>query len=178
MPVPPLDQQKVIAAFLDRETTKIDALVAKKERLIELLQEKRTSLIAQTVTKGLDPNVPMKDFGVEWLGEIAAAWEVRRLRRFLKDRPKNGVSPAIGPAGETPTFSIAAVKDGLVRIDEHLKLTTIGQVEAKRFLVQKGDVLLLRGNGNRNLVGTAGIVDKEPPDGFKTISFVHDWRRL
>ena len=61
--------------FLDRETAKIDALVAKKERLIELLQEKRTALITRAVTKGLDPDVPMKDSGIDWLGEIPAHWK-------------------------------------------------------------------------------------------------------
>jgi len=75
-PIPPIDEQCTIAAFLDRETARIDALVAKKERLIELLQEKRTALITRAVTKGLDPTVPMKDSGVEWLGEIPAHWEV------------------------------------------------------------------------------------------------------
>ena len=74
---PPVAEQRAIAAFLDRETARIDALVAKKERLIELLQEKRTALITRAVTKGLDPNVPMKDSGVEWLGEIPAHWEVK-----------------------------------------------------------------------------------------------------
>ena len=72
-------EQRAIAAFLGRETAKIDALVAKKERLIELLQEKRTALITRAVTRGLDPSVPMKDSGVEWLGEIPAHWGVKRL---------------------------------------------------------------------------------------------------
>jgi type I restriction enzyme S subunit len=76
---PPVQEQRAIAAFLDRETARIDALVAKKERLIELLQEKRTALITRAVTKGLDPNVTMKDSGVEWLGEIPAHWEVRAV---------------------------------------------------------------------------------------------------
>ena len=79
---PPLAEQRAIAAFLDRETAKIDALVAKKERLIELLQEKRAALISRAVTKGLDPNVPTKDSGVEWLGEIPAHWKVTALRRL------------------------------------------------------------------------------------------------
>ena len=70
---PPLPEQRTIAAFLDRETAKIDSLVAKKERLIKLLQEKRTALIGRAVTKGLDPDVPMKDSGVQWLGEIPSA---------------------------------------------------------------------------------------------------------
>ena len=78
-PVAPVEEQRAIADFLDRETAKIDALVARKERLIELLQEKRTALITRAVTRGLDPNVPMKDSGVQWLGEIPAHWEVKRL---------------------------------------------------------------------------------------------------
>ena len=68
----PIEEQHAIADFLDRETAKIDGLVARKERLIELLQEKRTALITRAVTRGLDPDVPMKDSGVEWLGEIPA----------------------------------------------------------------------------------------------------------
>ena len=79
VPFPPPAEQRAIANFLDRETATIDALVARKERLIELLQEKRTALITRAVTRGLDPNVPMKDSGVEWLGEIPALWEVKRL---------------------------------------------------------------------------------------------------
>ncbi|MBD3237904.1 MAG: hypothetical protein GF330_14490 [Candidatus Eisenbacteria bacterium] len=73
---PSTDEQHAIAAFLNRETARIDSLVAKKERLIELLQEKRTALITRAVTRGLDPGVPMKDSGVEWLGEIPEHWEV------------------------------------------------------------------------------------------------------
>ena len=78
--VPPVDEQQAIADFLDRETAKIDALVAKKERLIELLQEKRTALITRAVTRGLDPDVPTKDSGVEWLGETPAHWDVKRVK--------------------------------------------------------------------------------------------------
>ena len=75
LPVPPVDEQSAIAAFLDRETAKIDALVAEQERLIELLKEKRQAVISHAVTKGLDPNAPMKDSGVEWLGEVPEHWE-------------------------------------------------------------------------------------------------------
>ena len=82
IPSPPLAEQRAIAAFLDRETAKFDALVSKKERLIELLQEKRTALISHTVAKGLDPNAPMKPSGVEWLGEVPVHWEVKRLKHL------------------------------------------------------------------------------------------------
>ena len=83
IPLPPLPEQLTIVAFLDRETAKIDTLVAKKEWLIELLQEKRTALIACAVTKGLNPDAPTKDSGVEWLGEIPIHWETTKLRRLL-----------------------------------------------------------------------------------------------
>jgi len=90
VPFPGASEQRAIAAFLDRETAKIDALVARKERLIELLQEKRTALITRAVTRGLDPNVPMKDSDVEWLGEIPAHWETKRLKRLFRHTKRQG----------------------------------------------------------------------------------------
>ena len=84
--VPPIEDQRAIADFLDRETARIDALVAKKERLIELLQERRTALISHAVTKGLDPSVPMRDSGVKWLGDVPEHWSVVRSRRLFGHR--------------------------------------------------------------------------------------------
>lgn len=86
VPVPPLPEQQKIAQFLDQETGKIDKLITKKERLIELLKEKRTALISHAVTKGLNPDVPMKDSGVEWLGAIPEHWEIVPLRSVLEQR--------------------------------------------------------------------------------------------
>ena len=80
LPLPSSAERESIVQFLDRETVRIDALVVKKERLIELLQEQRTALITRAVTKGLDPTVPMKDSGVEWLGEIPAHREVKKIK--------------------------------------------------------------------------------------------------
>lgn len=82
LPMPPLPEQVAIAAFLDRETAKIDALVEEQRRLIALLAEKRQAVISHAVTKGLDPTVPMKDSGVEGLGEVPAHWEVKRLKHL------------------------------------------------------------------------------------------------
>ena len=83
-----IDQQ-TIAAFLDRETAKIDELIAEQQRLIELLKEKRQAVISHAVTKGLNPNATMKDSGIEWLGEVPEHWEVKRLK-FLMDEIKAG----------------------------------------------------------------------------------------
>ena len=73
--MPPRSEQTRIAAFLDRETAKIDALVEKKRRLLGLIEEKRAALISRAVTKGLDPTAPMKDSGIEWLGQVPAHWQ-------------------------------------------------------------------------------------------------------
>ena len=86
VPLPSLDEQDSIADYLDRETATIDALVERKERLIELLQEKRTALITHAVTRGLEPSVPMKDSGVEWLGAIPTHWETLALSRVAISR--------------------------------------------------------------------------------------------
>ena len=81
--IPPVDEQSAIAAALDRETARIDALIAKKTRFIELLKEKRQALITHVVTKGLDPNVKMKHSGVEWIGEVPEHWEVAPIKRWF-----------------------------------------------------------------------------------------------
>lgn len=76
---PTLKEQTAIANYLDRKTTEIDELIADKKRLLELYEEEKTAIINQAVTKGINPNVPMKDSGIEWLGEIPEHWEVKRL---------------------------------------------------------------------------------------------------
>jgi len=83
-PFPPGEEQSAIATFLDRETAKIDALIAEQQRLIELLQEKRQAVISHAVTKGLNPDAPMKDSGVEWLGEVPEHWRVVPLKNLVE----------------------------------------------------------------------------------------------
>jgi type I restriction enzyme S subunit len=88
--VPPLPEQHTIAACLDRETVKIDELVAEQERLIALLKEKRQATISYAVTKGLNPDAPMKDSGIEWLGAVPMGWEVVRLGTLFKQASDDG----------------------------------------------------------------------------------------
>lgn len=87
---PPLDEQQVIARFLDFKTAQIDALIAKKKELLDKLAEKRTALISHAVTKGLDPSVAMKDSEVPWLGDIPAHWVPKRMRFCMKTNPSKG----------------------------------------------------------------------------------------
>jgi type I restriction enzyme S subunit len=115
-PVPPEPEQRAIAAFLDRETARIDALVAKKERLIALLQEQRTALITRAVTKGLDPTVPMKDSGVECLGEIPAQWEVLKTTWLFSIG--SGTTPRSEDlgyyGGDTPWITTSELRESVV----------------------------------------------------------------
>lgn len=88
IPLPPLEEQIQIAKYLNYKKSNLDTIIAKKEQIISLLQEERTAIINQVVTKGLDPNVPMKDSGIEWLGEIPKHWNVIRVR-YVFDIIKN-----------------------------------------------------------------------------------------
>lgn len=103
--VPPLEEQQKIANFLDHETTKIDTLIAKQEKLIELLKDKRQAVISHAVTRGLNPDTPMKDSGVEWLGEVPEHWRVVKLSYFLKLQSGDTItSTLIEKEGKYPVF--------------------------------------------------------------------------
>ncbi|MBX7057941.1 MAG: restriction endonuclease subunit S [Leptospirales bacterium] len=139
IPLPPLPQQRAIASFLDRETARIDALIGKKERQIELLQEKRTVLISHAVTKGLDPNAKMKDSGIEWLGEMPEGWEVKRFSHLA--RVVRGASPR--PAGDSrfffgdhvPWITVADItKDESTLLTDTESMLTAEGMEYSRFM--------------------------------------------
>ena len=143
-PIPPLPEQRAIAAFLDRETARIDALVSKKERLIELLREKRTALISHAVTKGLDPAVPMRDSGVEWLKEIPAHWEVKRLKHLLREPLQYGANePSNHIDFDSPRYIRITdiAEDGTLREDT---FRSIPLEIAEPYLLAKGDLLFAR----------------------------------
>lgn len=93
IPIPSIGEQRAIVRFLDHKTAQIDALIAKKQALLEKLAEQRTALISQAVTKGLDPSVPMKDSGVDWLGEIPEHWQAKRLKFLGKTKYGLGEPP-------------------------------------------------------------------------------------
>jgi len=100
MAYPPLGEQRAISRFLDREAARIDALIAKQEKLLALLAEKRQATISHAVTRGLDPNVPMKDSGIDWLGEVPAHWETYRLGALFREVNEPG-------ADDLPVLSVS-----------------------------------------------------------------------
>ncbi|WP_300023387.1 hypothetical protein [Oscillibacter sp.] len=87
-----LENQRTVATYIDRKTARIDSIIADKEKLIELLKEKRQAIISEAVTRGLDPSVPMKDSGVDWIGEVPAHWEMSQSRWLFSSR-KDRVFP-------------------------------------------------------------------------------------
>lgn len=142
--LPPIPEQHAIAAFLDREMARINALIAKKERLIELLQEKRAALISHAVTKGLDPTVPMKDSGVESLGEIPAHWEVKRLKFIATEPLKYGANePAELEDTNLPRYiRITDIDEGgFLRNDT---FRSVPEDIAEPYLLKAGDLLFAR----------------------------------
>jgi type I restriction enzyme S subunit len=148
--LPPLPEQIAIAAFLDREITRLDKLTAKKKRLIELLQEKHAALIAQAVTQGIDPNVPMKDSGVEKLKAIPAHWKAKRLWH-LTPSDRQIMYGIVLPGPNVPE-GVPIVKGGDVAT-ARLKLSTLNrtarEIEAsyERSRLRGGDlVIAIRGS--------------------------------
>ena len=139
---PPLKEQKLIVDFLDRETGKIDKLIEKKEKLIELLEEKRQATISEVVTKGLDSDVEIKDSGVEWLGEIPEYWEVGRLKFYIKLNPtKIEIKNSSDDLKATFLPMKNIYQDGSIDTSEE-KL--VGEVGSRFTYFSEGDVLLAK----------------------------------
>jgi restriction endonuclease S subunit len=144
LPIPPLPEQQKIAQFLDQEASKIDKLITKKECLIELLKEKRTALISHAVTKGLNRDVPMKDSGVEWLGEVPEHWEVKRLKFLITESLKYGANESAQLEDkDCPRFIRITdiTEDGLLKEDTFRSLP---KDIAKPFILKTGDILFAR----------------------------------
>ena len=197
--IPPIPEQRAIVAFLDRETARIDRLIAKKERLIELLHERRAALINQAVTKGLDPGVPMKDSGIEWIGAMPEHWHVMRLKYVASG---TGCGVQIGPFGgmlkdlsTEPTGYKIYGQENIINNDFALGHRWVSEeryLELKSYAISSGDILLTRKGsiGNCRLVPefiTPGIMDSDTiriranPSTVRTqflVTLLHDARYL
>ena len=107
--VPDINEQTQIANFLDHETAQIDTLIEKQQTLIQLLKEKRQAVISHAVTKGLNPDAPMKDSGVEWLGEVPEHWEVGRLKNVLRIRNGRDYKEVEVESGGYPVYGSGGI---------------------------------------------------------------------
>jgi type I restriction enzyme S subunit len=150
VPVPQIPEQLELAAFLDRETKKIDAMVGEQRRLIELLKEKRQAVISHAVTKGLNPDAPMKDSSIEWLGEVPKHWELKAAKRLFR--------LVVEPAPDDNDFELLSIYTEIgVRPRKDLEAkgnkatTTDGY-----WMVRKGDLIV---NKLLAWMGAIGISD-------------------
>ncbi|MFB9147296.1 restriction endonuclease subunit S [Halomonas alkalicola] len=157
---PPLCEQASITSFLDHETARIDALVEEQQRLIELLKEKRQAVISHAVTKGLDPDVPMKDSGVEWLGEVPAHWEVAPLKYLAIEKVAGPYGASLTKAMYTTSGYRVYGQQQVIPNDFSSGDYYIPQEkfeEMIRYQVYPGDVLF-------SVMGTVGKVAVVPPE--------------
>lgn len=151
--VPPVEEQQSISVHLDRETARIDALVEKKTRFVELLREKRQALITHAVTKGLDPNVKMKDSGVEWLGDVPEHWAVCKLSfRYSVELGKMLDEKKLTKTSLVSYLRNQDVQWGAINIQD-LPEMDIHPAELERYTVREGDLMVCEGGD----VGRAAI---------------------
>jgi type I restriction enzyme S subunit len=143
--MPSKEEQAAIATFLDRETSRIDKLIEKKEKQIELLKEKRAALISHAVTKGLDTNVKMKDSGIQWLGEIPESWEVRKLKHIASVKFSN-VDKKITEGQQIVRLCnyVDVYYNEFITYDLNLMNASASTEEIVRFSLKEGDVLITK----------------------------------
>ena len=151
--VPDLEEQKRIVEFLDRKTAEIDEAIAHKQRLIELLQEQKAILINQAVTKGLNPNAPMRDSGFDWIGEIPTHWDIVRNRYLFVEQNERSHD------GSETHLSMSQ-KLGLLPSDELTEKTLQSESYEGAKLCKKGDLVLNR------LKAHLGVFSVSPCDGL------------
>ncbi len=156
---PPLPEQTQIAAFLDRETAKIDELVAEQQRLMELLKEKRQAVISHAVTQGLNPDAPMKPSGIEWLGDVPAHWEVKRLKHISPFITVGiVVNPSTFVADEGFPFIYGGdIREGVIDWASSRRIDAESSEANSKTRLKAGDLLTVR-------VGAPGITAVVPPE--------------
>lgn len=160
IPYPSNIEQQKIADFLDKKCAEIDKLIELQESMIEKLKEYKQSVITQAVTKGLDPDVPMKDSGIEWIGKIPEGWEVVRIKDIGSFR--NGViySPEdlVDEGNGTLVLRSSNIKDGKLVLEDNVYISATIK---DNLMVKKGDILICSRNGSKALIGKNAIIDRD-----------------
>jgi type I restriction enzyme S subunit len=165
-PYPPYYEQQAIADFLDRETAKIDGLIEEQRRLVELLKEKRQAVISHAVTKGLNPNAPMKPSGIEWLGDIPEHWEVQNLKRVFKS-VDYGISESLNNEGLIGILRMGNIKEGKIDLTD-MKYVS----EVDKYLVLEQDDLLYNRTNSLDLIGKVGLFESQHDQVFSFASYL------
>lgn len=157
IPVPPLNEQRAIIARLADETAHLDALLTAKQRLLDLLAEKRKAIIATAVTCGLDPKAKLRDYGVPWLGQIPAHWDMTRLKFVARVQTGIALGKDYGgqATSEFPYLRVANVQDGFIDLSEVKTMAVPGR-EAASATLRRGDVLMNEG-GDADKLGRGAI---------------------
>ena len=159
IPLPPLDEQDAIVRYLDNTDQQIQRYIASKERLIALLEEERQALVHQAVTRGLDPNVPLKDSGVEWLGDVPEHWEIRPLKRWVSTKITDGPheTPVLLEEG-IPFMSAEAMVGGRLDFNRRRGLISREQHElcCRKCSPQINDIFMCKSGAT---TGKVAIVD-------------------
>ena len=149
IPLPPLEEQAEIAAYLEAKTARLDGLIERKERLLDLYAEERQALINRAVTRGLDPDAPTRDSGVEWLGEIPSHWEVKRLKYTIQEI-KGGGTPNTEESsfwnGDIPWISPKDMKTKAVSSSKKM-ITQAGLEGSSTLLIDEGRILIVVRSG-------------------------------
>jgi len=133
--LPPISEQEAIAHYLDKETAKIDELIKIKKRLLELLDEKRRALITHAVTRGLNPNVPMRDSGVEWIGEIPKHWEVEFAKWLFKEIDERSIT------GQEELLTVSHITGVTLRSEKDVNMFMAESMEGYK-VCQSGDLVI------------------------------------
>jgi type I restriction enzyme S subunit len=166
MPFPSQDKQYFIANYLVRETARIDELIAEKERMLALLDEKRSALISRVVTRGLDANAPLKPSGLEWLGDIPNHWDACQLKRTWASSVY-GLSESIKDEGDIAVLRMSCIVDGRIDIS---KSGMIAEVDSN-FLLRRDDLLFNRTN-SLDQIAKVGLVDFDPEEPLTFASYL------
>lgn len=157
-----LKLQKQMVNYLDKQTAKIDATIAKNEELLQLLEEKRVALINQVVTKGLNPNVPMKDSGVEWIGEIPEHWGVEKIKNLSQVKPSNvdkktkDNEPPVLLCNYTDVYN-----NEFITMDLDFMKATATYDQIKKLSLNVGDIIITKDSESADDIAVPAIVTEK-----------------
>jgi type I restriction enzyme S subunit len=162
IPLPSISEQHIIADFLDSKVSKIDDLIFKKQKLIDLLKEERTAVINQAVTKGINPDVELKDSGIEWLGEIPKHWKINKLKYLIKGKLTNGLFKKNEYFGDGIKIInvIDLYNNNCVISPEKLEKVQLTKGEIQRFNALASDILFVRSSLKLEGIATSSLIEK------------------